>query len=509
MLLFLHSDLLVNLGTLPFLVLVAVATFALTCELGGKAGDALLIALLILCSPPLFAFATTQYVDVQVTYEVLVALLFLVRLLRTGKAGDAILACAALGLLAGTKHTALVLAALGTVIVILVALRHRRTKVRRGAMLGIALMVCLSAPWYVRNWLSTGNPLYPFAIGISGHELWPGSTYQAAVIAQLKEASESNFLKGLLWHSPWGQPEDLALTFGPKLPLLALAGVLGLGILMRSGRRKVAVLFGAIVASEVLALAMPGAKPMRDHWPDLTHRFFTTSAALLACAATLLLAHLPLVLARAGRVLLFGLIVLDLTKMNCSIGGHWLQAIGTASALALALALVPPWSRQRRSGWLITGAIAIAAVAMVPLQSFRDRTRYQSYMQARDVHDIPRKAVPGWERLNDPDRPLTIAAASGWDVPGHHWLLYPLFGRRLQNRVVYVPPKASGERGTYVQNLVEQAADGPIWLQRLHDKGVDVMFAVEPWPPELIWVAASASEGPPIRNVGYWIKELR
>src|SRR5205814_1381665 len=87
-----HSDLLANCTTLPFLLLAGAATCALARELGAAVRDALLVAAVVMVSPPLFAYATTQYVDVQVTAEALAAALFLVRSLRSRTAGDHLLA---------------------------------------------------------------------------------------------------------------------------------------------------------------------------------------------------------------------------------------------------------------------------------------------------------------------------------------------------------------------------------------------------------------------------------
>lgn len=499
-----HGDLLVNLVSFPFLLLAGGATYALARELGARGGDGLLMAAVVMCSPPLFAYVTSQYVDLQITAEALAAALFLVRALRTGAAGDFSLAAAALGLAMGTKQSALALAAVGSAVLAVVAFRRRAWLPFLGAL---PVMLTAGLPWYLRNAIETGNPLFPFGVSVGGRELLAGSTYRTAALQQLPDLSESTFLHRLLIYAPNALSDDLALTFGPKLPLLALGGILGLVLLWRE-RRAAAVLLAVLVAVEVLAVAAPGAKTIRDRWPEVTHRFFATSTALLAATATLVLARAGRSTANAARVLLAGLLVWDLSMMNKSVSGQWSLGAVTALTILAAMLAVPSLLRHRRRAWLLTLALLLAALAAVPLQTHRDRTRYRAYAQARDVHAIPRACVPGWESMDDPERPRTIAFASGWDLPGHHWLVYPLFGRRLQNRVLHVPPVAS--EGTWSYARATWTTDGAGFAQRLRDAGADHLFSVPPWPPELAAVETSPQAfGLREGTAGYRIHDVR
>jgi hypothetical protein len=472
-----HSDLLANCTALPFLLLAGAATCALARELGAGLRDALLLAAVVMVSPPLFAYVTTQYVDVQVTAEALAAALFLVRSLRTGASGDRLLAFAAVGLAAGTKQSALALCAVGTVVLIGSALRRRSWT---GVPASLLAMIAVSAPWYLRNWIETGNPLFPFAVTIGGRELLAGSIYRSASLPGFTELPESAFLQKLLIHAPNALPDDLALTFGPKLPLLVLLGIAGIVLLWRAHRRAAAVLLTTLVAVEVLAVAAPGAKVIRDRWPEVTHRFFATSVAILAASSTLAIARAPRILALALRLLLAGFLVWDLALMNKSVAGEWLLGGTTALVLlaaGLALLRIPHVSTA-------VICMALAVLAAVPLQTHRDGTRYVAYARARDVHGIFRAGVPGWEFADDLARPHTIAFASGWGLPGHHWLVYPLFGRRLQNRVLHVPPVPTGGTWTYAPGA-PVTVDGEAFARRLLAASVDLLFSVSPWEPEL------------------------
>ncbi|MER3439502.1 MAG: hypothetical protein C4346_18985, partial [Chloroflexota bacterium] len=88
-------------------------------------------------------------------------------------------------------------------------------------------------------------------------------------------------------------------------------------------------------------------------------------------------------------------------------------------------------------------------MSLAALQGYRDATRYRHYEVSTDLHNFPRGSVAGWRYLDNPSRPLTIAFTTGWTPPGHHWFLYPLMGRRLQNRITYISPAPSGALLSY------------------------------------------------------------
>ncbi len=84
------------------------------------------------------------------------------------------------GLLAGgacaTKYPALVFVAAPLAPAALAAGLIRRKGVRRalaGGALAGALALAVAAPWYVRNWIAGGNPVYPLAAEVFGSPAWP------------------------------------------------------------------------------------------------------------------------------------------------------------------------------------------------------------------------------------------------------------------------------------------------------------------------------------------------
>ena len=86
-----------------------------------------------------------------------------------------------------------------------------------------------------------------------------------------------------------------------------------------------------------------------------------------------------------------------------------------------------------------------------------------------------------WQALDDPARPHVIAATAGWDGIGHNWYRYPLLGRRLQNRVLYVPVTADGSVIAYrLRETLARRASLDAWLRRLVARRVDAVASLAP-----------------------------
>ncbi len=86
---------------------------------------------------------------------------------------------AACGLLAGfsctIKYPALIFVALPlvpTLILVGVIARRRAGEITRATILLSTGILLAAGPWYLRNWVSSGNPVYPLAAGIFGSPQW-------------------------------------------------------------------------------------------------------------------------------------------------------------------------------------------------------------------------------------------------------------------------------------------------------------------------------------------------
>jgi len=127
---------------------------------------------LILATTPGFAWLMgVGYVDLATTACAVLAFYFFARSLQEEQTWLLYLSALMAGAAAGTKMQGLTL--LGVLAAGVLITRRQRLVVavrRAAAYVGIALLVC--GPWYVKSYLWTGNPVYPFAYDIFGGKLW-------------------------------------------------------------------------------------------------------------------------------------------------------------------------------------------------------------------------------------------------------------------------------------------------------------------------------------------------
>ncbi len=148
----------------------------------------------------------------------------------------------------GVKYSLLpLLGAYGASWVVLLAWRAGPARALRMGLLATAMTALFACPWFIRNAVWTGNPVYPLAIGLFG-----GGEWSAADQAfYLDKAAEKGWrLEG--WPRPLAAPLELALTplttaFRPDrfedhltgpLPLLALLAGVGWLLVRRRGHTR-------------------------------------------------------------------------------------------------------------------------------------------------------------------------------------------------------------------------------------------------------------------------------
>lgn len=198
-----------------FGVVALLATLVAGRRLLGPAAGA--YGAMVLATTPAFAWLMgVAYVDLATTACSIVALLLLCLWLRERDQTSLLVSALAIGVAAGTKMQALAL--LGVLVMaVTIAANGRRQRLRTaGVYLGLAVAICL--PWYLKSWVWTGNPVYPFAYGLFGGKMW------SADRAEGYRASQLQFGSGEM---PPGeelaQMSPLRRTFvGPRAPLKLL-----------------------------------------------------------------------------------------------------------------------------------------------------------------------------------------------------------------------------------------------------------------------------------------------
>ena len=213
-----------------FLGLLALATVGLLARAHYSRASAPL-AMLVLATTPLVGWlSAVAYVDLGAVLYLTLGLLLLLDYLRAPRRGVALWSGVCLGLGMAVKLQGLLYCGALALAVAVVAYRRTRSVPRPQArhllaLAGVALAV--ASPWYVKSWILTGNPVYPFAYGIFGGRQW--SAEQARTYTYEQKAwgwgglpAEEEF-----WRlSPWQRA-----FAGPRRPDHLLLAPLGLTFL--------------------------------------------------------------------------------------------------------------------------------------------------------------------------------------------------------------------------------------------------------------------------------------
>ncbi len=142
-----------------------------------------LVAAVFFASLPIAFFeATTAYVDLALTSYGLLCLFSLSRFHSQPEGKWLIIAGIFAGAAAGTKYTGLLLIGL---LLPLGAWAIKRVGEPKWPhlVMGTLLAALIASPWYVKNWLWTGNPVFPFAYGIFGGKNWTKEMAQTYTIS--------------------------------------------------------------------------------------------------------------------------------------------------------------------------------------------------------------------------------------------------------------------------------------------------------------------------------------
>ncbi|MDA8124818.1 MAG: glycosyltransferase family 39 protein [Deltaproteobacteria bacterium] len=133
------------------------------------------LSILIFVSiPSVFAVSHMAYNDLFLTFFTLVAIYTILRWSEENDRYWLILCAFFCGSAAACKYTALLLLPLGSLGILWIC-RKRQSNTREvlGNIVLFAAVACLvGSPFYLKNWIMLGNPVYPFFYGIFGGQGW-------------------------------------------------------------------------------------------------------------------------------------------------------------------------------------------------------------------------------------------------------------------------------------------------------------------------------------------------
>jgi len=234
-----------------FPVLIA-AVFGWARELNIQRTPALLAAATVAVIPTAFHVASSGYIDLTLALYVTLGVYAFERWRKTSEISTLIFAAIFLGGALAVKLTAVfVFAAL--LLVLLVAARGESSP---GKLIGygVAAMILagvIASPWYLRDWATTGSPMFPFYMSV-----WkgtaPGWDVERSALFQMMNSQYGgaadapvNYLTAPLRFSLAAQPEDARLYDG----VLGASFLIGLPLVIAGfWRRKLSPSIAAMAA---------------------------------------------------------------------------------------------------------------------------------------------------------------------------------------------------------------------------------------------------------------------
>jgi hypothetical protein len=409
------SDFLARWSQLPAAVGILFGVWALARRLGASPWGALVALLLSLTAPRIFPeLALSAGNDLWAAFFVLAALLAARHAGAAEGTGRMVPLVVALGALVGTKYSTLLwLPWLLGAVALAGAIQRPRAAgsigARRLALAAALLLLTPAAYGYVRNWVTTGNPVFPQPLSIAGRDLLPGWE-RTALASRLERERRDVWDLGAFSRAP----ELIGPIWGPALVPVALLLPLAVGFTERRRLGESAARFRLAAALGPLWLVGVYAVALHDH-RDV--RYALAALPLAAAGAAGLGAHLPAL----GRWLAGSALA--------AVALHALFAPregtpGVALAVAAVAAGIAWLAGARR---LPGPPIAALACLLLALDAGRTLARYAERRSATEP------AARALERLTG-GRPATIAYVGG-NRP------YYLYGGRLQNRVEIVPSR--------------------------------------------------------------------
>ena len=432
-----RNDFLVHYAMYPFFLMTGVAVYALGVELRAPRSSAAVTACLVLAVPVVAVAAlVSTLVDAVMLFTFATGVLFLARHRRTGLTAELALAGLSLGVAFGTKWygvSAVACVVLVWVVSTAAADRSaRRALTQGGALLG--LIALTGGLWLLRNWIASGNPLYPVEVAPLGLEIFRAPPDPIRAEAGFSIANyigdASVWLENIL-------PQLRLAGAAPAAVLLAglgLGGVLLVLARIRRHRLPLAQPVLAGLACAVLLLVTYAITPYTAGPRGILTAFDARYGVPALVVAAPILAWAAARVGPGAKVLAVLGALATADALSLMSGGQGSAPLLTpldwaAGALVTAAVAFAIWAARRpgRSAAAVLASIALLGVA---LAGFLVQERYNARRYLTDdpaVTWLVRNA-PAGER---------IGLTGLWSERGIS-PIYPAFGPRLANQVQYI-----------------------------------------------------------------------
>jgi hypothetical protein len=223
--------------TFLFFPLLLLATFGWAREIGISRTWSLVATLIVATVPTAFYVASSGYIDIALALFVTLAVCALTRWWKQQTTGAIALIALFLGAALAIKLTAVfVFAAFALIILLRARGAENAGQVVVGGFAALLVACVVASPWYLRTWVATGSPVFPFYMSIwegkaTGWDVERSNLFQA-MNSQYGGADKGaiNYVTAPVRVSVAAQPERaeffdgvLGVAFLIGLPLLVLA----------------------------------------------------------------------------------------------------------------------------------------------------------------------------------------------------------------------------------------------------------------------------------------------
>jgi hypothetical protein len=453
---------LADLGQIPFFILAFLLVFSISRKLNFNRYDAYLAASIFTLIPNYFKQLEITYVDVMVAALFLAALNYLFLLNKEFSLKNFTVYSVTLGLLLGTKTVALPYSILLFIPLIYLYFNKRYALF---LLLSLVIVAILGGLTYIRNFLDTGNPLYPLDLKLFGKDILKGvmdtGTYSARFILWDYRLSK------LLFHEGLGIQTLIFI-----LPSVFLA--LPLALI----KNRKALNFGFtyfLILPLLLYLVYRFIIPLAN----ARYLYSLLAMGIILGFYTAYLLNIP-------RIILRILVVISVLASMFELASHWelISAVILTVLLFFFALLLLGNKRQRRLKIkvLMFFALILFLVIFIFLEKNYVKNEYPRYIKMVYYSGFWPEATRAWDWLNSNTGGDNIAYA-GRPVP------FPLYGANFKNKVYYVsvnnvdPAKLHYFHNSYyhwdedalnmhknfeAQNNYRGNADYPTWLNNLY-----------------------------------------
>jgi hypothetical protein len=489
-----HSDFLSHLVPYAYYLLAGLATYAVAIELGASRAAAttagsLLLAMPIVALPAL----ANSFPDVIMFFGFATGVVFLLRHRRTAATADLVLAGLALGLAFGTKWYGV------SAVAVVVAIwtvgsridgRAWRTLARQAITLSV-LIATAGGVWMLRNWIQSGNPVYPVEVSVFGLTIFSAPV---DVVRELAGFTIAGYLgDGEVWID-WILPQyrDAFAWVGPLVVVgLALAvGALTSPLRARLNRGPLAVVLAAALLIAITYAVTPYTAGGAEGEPTLVYvgaRYLVPAILLalaLIAAVTPAASWGPTAFSALGLVAIWdGIRLAGIGELSgAQVGARdWAVAIALV-ALTAAIVWVVRREPNRRRGRAALAAIAAVSLVAVAVAGFELQRRF---LEHRYVGIDP---TTDWIREHAAAG-ANVGLAGRWTT--HFSPALPSFGPRFENDVAYV--------GEFVDGTLRAYRDQSDFIAALRDRDPDLLvigqgFVSQPRVPEQRWAEEAGFE---------------